>query len=77
MRLELRENLFYGDHLLLNKDYGIASLEWDIPDAPDVKFRIGSITKQFTAAMILLLHQDCKLNIDDTVSKPSGVMVAW
>lgn len=58
-----------GDTVLLNKGYGRAVLEWDIPNAPDVKFRLGSMTKQFTAALILLLVQDGKLNVADPVSK--------
>jgi CubicO group peptidase (beta-lactamase class C family) len=58
-----------GNKVLLNKGYGQADLEWNIPNAPDVKFRLGSITKQFTATLILLLQQDGKLNIADPVSK--------
>lgn len=57
------------DRILLNKGYGMANLEWEIPNAPDVKFRLGSMTKQFTAALILLLQEDGKLNIEDPVSK--------
>ena len=58
-----------GDKILLNKGYGSASLEWQIPNTPDTKFRLGSLTKQFTATLILLLQQDGKLNIADPVSK--------
>ena len=58
-----------GDQVLLNKGYGMANLEWNIPNAPDVKFRIGSLTKQFTGALVLLLEQEGKLKIDDPVSK--------
>ncbi len=58
-----------GDKLLLNKGYGQAVVEWNIPNAPDVKFRLGSLTKQFTATLILLLQQDGKLDIHDPVSK--------
>ncbi|HLI75965.1 MAG TPA: serine hydrolase, partial [Acidobacteriaceae bacterium] len=58
-----------GDTLLLSKGYGQADAEWNIPNAPDVKFRLGSITKQFTAALVLLLQQDGKLKIEDPVSK--------
>jgi len=47
----------------------MASLEWGIPNAPDVKFRLGSLTKQFTATLVLLLQQDGRLKIDDPVSK--------
>lgn len=56
-------------HVLLDRGYGFANLDWEIPDAPDVKFRIGSITKQFTAALVLLLQQDGKLSVEDRVSK--------
>ena len=58
-----------GDRVLLDKGYGMASLEWQIPNAPDAKFRLGSLTKQFTAALILLLQQDGKLNVNDPVGK--------
>jgi CubicO group peptidase (beta-lactamase class C family) len=58
-----------GDQVLLDKGYGDAVLEWNIPNVPDAKFRLGSITKQFTAALVLLMQQDGKLNINDPVSK--------
>jgi len=50
--------------VLLEKGYGSADLEWDIPNSPATKFRLGSITKQFTAASILLLDERGKLNIN-------------
>jgi CubicO group peptidase (beta-lactamase class C family) len=55
--------------VLLNKGYGMANVEWEIPATPTTKFRIGSITKQFTAAAILLLEQRDKLDVDDLVKK--------
>lgn len=58
-----------GDQVLLDKGYGMASLEWQVPNAPDAKFRLGSLTKQFTATLVLLLQQDGKLNVNDPVSK--------
>jgi len=58
-----------GNKVLLDKGYGYADLEWQIPDSPDTKFRLGSITKQFTAAAILLLEQRGKLSTGDTVKK--------
>ena len=58
-----------GDRVLLDKGYGMASLEWQVPNAPDAKFRLGSLTKQFTATLVLLLQQDGKLNVNDPVSK--------
>ena len=58
-----------GDEVLLRKGYGSADLEKNIPNAPATKFRLGSVTKQFTAASILLLHEQGRLNIDDSVGK--------
>lgn len=58
-----------GDKIVLDKGYGMASLEWSIPDTPDTKFRLGSLTKQFTATLVLLLQQDGKLKIQDPVSQ--------
>ncbi|MDQ2867463.1 MAG: serine hydrolase [Verrucomicrobiota bacterium] len=58
-----------GDRPLLDKGYGMADLEWSLPNTPDVKFRLGSLTKQFTATLVLLLQQDGKLHIEDPVHK--------
>src|ERR1700683_1034361 len=58
-----------GSQVLFNKGYGSANLEWDIPNAPNTKFRLGSVTKQFTAAGILLLEERGKLNVNDPVKK--------
>lgn len=55
--------------VLLDKGYGFANLEWEIPNTPTTKFRLGSITKQFTAASILLLEERGKLKVDDPVKK--------
>ncbi len=58
-----------GGDIILSKGYGSANLEWDIPNTPATKFRLGSITKQFTAASILLLEERGKLKLDDPVNK--------
>lgn len=55
--------------VLLSHGYGSANLEWEIPNSPTTKFRLGSITKQFTATCILLLEERGKLKIDDPVKK--------
>ena len=52
---------------VLNKGYGMANLEWNVPNSPNTKFRLGSITKQFTAAAILLLEERGKLKVDDRI----------
>ena len=41
--------------VIYKKGYGLANFEWNIPNTPDTKFRLGSITKQFTATLILQL----------------------
>jgi CubicO group peptidase (beta-lactamase class C family) len=58
-----------GGEVLLSKGYGSANLEWSIPNSPATKFRLGSVTKQFTAASILLLEDHGKLKTDDLVKK--------
>src|SRR5467141_1842388 len=55
--------------VVLDKGYGFANLEWDIPNSPTTKFRLGSITKQFTSASILLLEERGKLSVNDPVKK--------
>lgn len=52
------------DQILLDKGYGSANLEWGIANTPAAKFRIGSVTKQFTAAAILLLEERGQLDLD-------------
>lgn len=49
--------------------YGWADLEQEVPVRPETVFEIGSLTKQFTAAGILLLAQEGKLSVDDRISK--------
>jgi CubicO group peptidase (beta-lactamase class C family) len=56
-----------GSEVILSKGYGSANLEWDVPNTPATKFRLGSITKQFTAASILLLEERGKLTLDDPI----------
>jgi CubicO group peptidase (beta-lactamase class C family) len=58
-----------GDEIVLSKGYGFANLAWDIPNTPSTKFRLASLTKQFTAASILLLETRGKLKVEDPVTK--------
>ncbi len=63
---------------LLHRGYGFANIEWEIPNDTNTKFRLGSLTKQFTAAAILLLEERGLLNIDDFISKHlSNAPLAW
>jgi CubicO group peptidase (beta-lactamase class C family) len=50
---------------VLEKAYGMAELEHDVPIRPDTIFEAGSVAKQFTAAAILLLAREGKLSLDD------------
>lgn len=58
-----------GDRVLLSQGYGSANLEWDIPNSPTTKFRLGSVTKQFTASCVLLLEERGKWKITDPIKK--------
>ncbi len=55
--------------VLVSKGYGMANFEHDIPNTPQTKFRIGSVTKQFTATAIMQLQEKGLLNVDDPLKK--------
>jgi len=55
--------------VLLRKSYGMANYELGVPNTPDTVYRIGSITKMFTAFSILQLEEKGLLNVGDSVSK--------
>ena len=51
------------------RGYGMANLDYAIPNSPAMVYYVGSVSKQFTAAAIALLAQDGKINLDHPVSK--------
>ncbi len=55
--------------IVLERAYGMADLEHGVPNRPDTIFEAGSVSKQFTAAAVLLLARDGKLSLDDPVHK--------
>lgn len=55
--------------ILYRGAHGLANLELGVPLRPESVFRIGSVTKQFTAAAILLLAEDGKLSLSDSITK--------
>lgn len=60
------------------KGYGFADLENEIPASPETVYRLGSITKQFTASMIMQLVGEGKLKLDDPFSKTlTDLPKAW
>ena len=58
-----------GGRPTLARAYGMADLEHDIKNTPDTIFEAGSVSKQFTAAAVLLLVRDGKLALDDPIRK--------
>jgi CubicO group peptidase (beta-lactamase class C family) len=61
--------LHRGKWTILKKGYGMANFEWNNPNTPSTKFRVGSITKPFTAMAILMLEEQGKLKVDDPIGK--------
>lgn len=65
-------------NVVFEKSYGWANLELKVPHTGASRFRIGSVTKQFTAAAILLLEEKGKLRVDDPVARYiSEAPAAW
>ena len=77
LKSQMREHRIPGLTLKIIRDgktiktaaYGLANVELNVPTKPETVFEIGSITKQFTAAGILLLAQEGKLSVDDKISQ--------
>ncbi|WP_138990529.1 serine hydrolase [Larkinella sp. C7] len=54
--------------VIVKKGYGMANMEWNIPNTPDTKFRLGSVTKQFTAFLIMQLVDQGKLKVSEKIT---------
>ena len=54
---------------IYERGYGMANLDYDIPNAPEMVYYVGSVSKQFTAAAIGLLVLDGKIALDDDIRK--------
>lgn len=54
--------------LAFKKGYGLANIEWNMPNTPDTKFRLGSLTKQFTAMLIMQLVEQGKLKLAGNIT---------
>jgi CubicO group peptidase (beta-lactamase class C family) len=64
--------------IVFEKAYGLGDEEWDAENTVHTKFRIASLTKQFTAVCILLLQERGRLNVHDPMSRYlSGLPTAW
>lgn len=58
-----------GDAIHLRQGFGLADREWQIAHRVESKFRLGSLTKQFTAAAILQLMEQGALSLDDPIAR--------
>jgi CubicO group peptidase (beta-lactamase class C family) len=52
---------------IVSKGYGMANIELNVPNKPENIFRLGSVTKQFTSMLIMMLHERGKLNVSDPI----------
>lgn len=59
----------YHDKILLNQGFGFANWEHHVSNTATTKYRIGSLTKAFTALAIFQLHEKGKLNVNDNITK--------
>jgi CubicO group peptidase (beta-lactamase class C family) len=57
------------NNIIYKNAFGIANREWDVPHEKDSKFLLGSVSKQFTALLILQLAQEGRLKLDDCILK--------
>src|SRR5947207_3084486 len=55
--------------IMFQGGFGLADIAQKTPITPDTKFRIGSVSKQFTAAAVLRLAEQGKLSLDDSLAK--------
>ncbi len=55
--------------IVREKGYGLANVEHGVPVTPKTVFQSGSVGKQFTAALVMLLAEDGKLKLDDPISR--------
>lgn len=58
-----------GGKLLIQKEYGVANLDYQIPISKKTAFHVASVSKQFTALSILLLETEGQLSLDDDIRK--------
>ncbi|MGH6614643.1 serine hydrolase domain-containing protein [Sphingomonas sp.] len=67
-----------GADVIFDRSFGRANIEWNVPFAADTRFRIGSMTKQFTAAAVLKLVERGRVVLDAPASRyVSGLPASW
>lgn len=67
-----------GRDTLVYRGYGVADLEHDAPATPETVYRIGSLTKQFTAAAVMRFVEQGRVSLDDSIARHlPGLPAAW
>jgi len=61
--------VYRDGHIVRVQGYGLASVELDAPVKPETIFQSGSVGKQFTATAVMMLVEEGKVNLDDSISK--------
>ncbi len=61
--------VFSRGEMLLAKGYGLANVELDVPAKPETIFQSGSIGKQFVATAIMMLVEQGRVSLDDSITK--------
>lgn len=59
----------HGDRVLVRKAYGLANEELGVPNAPETRFHIASVSKSFTAAAVLRLEEQGRLRVQDPLAR--------
>jgi len=57
-----------GGKVIYKRGFGLANVEWNIPNEPDTKFRLASITKQFTSMLIMQLVERGKIDLNGKIT---------
>jgi D-alanyl-D-alanine carboxypeptidase len=66
-----------GGRIVKSKGYGFADLQSNSPAAPQTVYEIGSMTKQFTAAAVMMLAEEGKISLDDQLTKYFPAAPDW
>jgi len=61
--------IYQRGHILLAKGYGLASVELNVPVKPETLFQSGSVGKQFVSAAVMMLVEEGKVGLDDSITK--------
>jgi CubicO group peptidase (beta-lactamase class C family) len=58
-----------GGQIVYEQAYGVGRIDPQTPARPEMRYAIGSVSKQFTATAVMMLQEDSKLSLDDKVAK--------